>query len=237
MTDAVDIPSGDYVLLRLRDTGAGIPQEIQAHIFEPFFTTKGAGQGTGLGLSTAYGIVQQSAGFIRVHSGTGTGSEFSVYLPRFSGLAQQRARESYPAAAPPTRGTVLLVEDDPSVLALVRTLLVRLGHRVLSASSGHEALRVASEQAERIDLVLTDIVMPGMNGVDLVAHLHAQRPELPCIFMSGYATDVLAQTRANLDEVVLLRKPFTIEALAQALKDIERSKSHLKRVGRIEQPR
>jgi len=219
-----DMPAGEYVRLTVRDTGEGIPHEIQAHIFEPFFTTKAAGQGTGLGLSTAYGIVQQSAGFIRVNSRPGNGSEFCVYLPRFAGAPQQKPKEVRSPLPPAARCTVLLVEDDPSVLALVRTLLQRLGHRVLTAASGQDALRVANEHSERIDLVLTDVVMPGMNGVDLMARLHAKYPALPCIFMSGYATDVLSQTRANLDEVVLLRKPFTIDALANALTNAERRK-------------
>ena len=222
LPEGLDVPAGDYVRLTVRDTGAGIPEEILAHIFEPFFTTKAAGQGTGLGLSTAYGIVQQSSGFIRTKSHPGTGSEFNVYLPRFVGTAQQKTKETRVITPPATRSTVLLVEDDPSVLALVRTLLTRLGHRVLSAASGQEALRVANEHREGIDLVLTDIVMPGMNGVDLMTRLHTLRPDLPCIFMSGYATDVLTQTRADLAEVVLLRKPFTLDALAQALQHAER---------------
>jgi two-component system, cell cycle sensor histidine kinase and response regulator CckA len=173
-------------------------------------------------LSTAYGIVQQSAGFIRLNSHPGSGSEFNVYLPRFTGPPQSKVKEARALVPPGARSTVLLVEDDPSVLALVRTLLTRLGHRVLPAASGQEALRVANEHRERIDLVLTDVVMPGMNGVDLMARLHAQHPNLPCVFMSGYATDVLTQTRADLADVVLLRKPFTIDALAQALQHAER---------------
>jgi protein kinase len=205
---------GEYVMLAVSDDGCGMDKDQLDRIFEPFFTTKEAGRGTGLGLSTVYGIVKQNGGFIYVYSEPGGGSTFKVYLPRFEGEIVERTTEMT-AEMPRGRGeTVLLVEDDAVLLIIGRELLESLGYRVLSASTPGEALRHVQGHAEEIQLLITDVVMPEMNGRDLANLLTSLKPGLKCLFASGYTADVIAH-RGVLDEGVhFLQKPFSLEQLA-----------------------
>jgi PAS domain S-box-containing protein len=197
---------GRYVHVLVSDTGMGMPPEVQARIFDPFFTTKPPGQGTGLGLATVYGVVKQSDGFIWVDSTVGKGTAFGIYLPAAQGTLE-------PAVATPASAskggqeTILIVEDDGAVRALMRQILGRAGYTVLEARDGDEALTVARVQQSRIDLVVTDIVMPGLGGRALATRLTADRPRLRVLYTSGYATDGM---RRDDDGICLpfLAKPF-----------------------------
>ncbi len=208
---------GSYVLLSVADTGMGMDAETQARIFEPFFTTKEIGKGTGLGLSTVYGVVRQSGGHIWVYSELGQGTTFKIYLPR----AGQTARVQQPPAAPTEtlRGseTILLVEDEEALRGLTRNLLEESGYTVLDANLPEAATEIARGHLGPIHLLLTDMVMPGMNGRDLAANLAAIRPEMRVVYMSGYT----GFTHAGLDdsEIVLLVKPFTREALLRKVRE------------------
>ena len=208
---------GCYVCLSVTDTGCGIPPEVQERIFEPFYTTKAAGQGTGLGLSTVYGIVRQSGGHILVESEPGQGTSFRVYLPRVESPAS--VRSSAIAARVDVSGTetVLLVEDEDAVRELARRILERQGYTVLDARTGRDAVALAG-RCERIDLVLTDMVMPDMNGRALAETLALTRPSLPVLYMSGYTDDEIVR-RGLLDTGRgLLQKPFTADSLARAVR-------------------
>jgi CheY-like chemotaxis protein len=183
-------------------------------LFEPFYTTKPPGKGTGLGLATVYGIVQQSGGCIFVDSTLGVGTRFTAYLPRMKG-ADAADGEAPPATALP-RGTetILLVEDDADVRAVVRRQLERLGYTVRAATNGVEALAIAMAPEERVSLVLTDVVMPGMSGRALVEQLAIHRPELHAVYMSGYTDDAILRGGMVQPGALFIEKPFTIERLA-----------------------
>ncbi|HXW16930.1 MAG TPA: response regulator, partial [Candidatus Acidoferrales bacterium] len=189
-------------------------------IFEPFFTTKEKGKGTGLGLATVYGVIKQSGGYIWVESEPGNGAKFEIFLPRIEG----QPRELSPPAAPKIRTheqrTVLVAEDEPSLLKLTHKLLARLGYSVLEAPNGEEALKVANGFRGKIDLLLTDVVMPGMGGPVLAQMLAASRPDTKILFMSGYTDGAIAD-RGVLDEgVFMIRKPFTQAQLTRSLDEI-----------------
>jgi PAS domain S-box-containing protein len=205
------LPPGPLALLAVRDTGVGMDEATRGRLFEPFFTTKPAGKGTGLGLSTVYGIVSQSGGAIRVRSEPGRGSEFRIYLPR---RAELPAADAPAAHAPAVGGreTVLLVEDDAAIRAVGERTLARAGYRVLAAASADAALLAAREHAGRIDLLVTDVVLPGRNGWELARALAAVRPGVRLLFMSGYAA---AASGAPLlpDGVPFLPKPFAPDDL------------------------
>ena len=179
------------------------------NIFEPFFTTKEVGEGTGLGLATVHGIVKQNNGFVNVYSEPGKGTTFKLYFPRHAGALVKTTIESE-LAMPQSRGeTVLIVEDEPIILEMGQQMLENLGYRVLAAGSPNDALRLAEANAGTIDLLLTDVVMPEMNGRDLAGRLHTLYPDLSILFMSGYTANVIAH-RGVLDEgVVFIQKPFT----------------------------
>ncbi len=209
---------GDYVGLTVRDDGGGMDAETMNHLFEPFFTTKEAGRGTGLGLATVYGIVQQNGGFIDVSSEPGAGSVFRIWLPRHRG----------PAAAPeaPTqhvaRGggeTVLLVEDEPALLRLATVMLERLGYQVVAAATPGEASRLAREHQGQIHLLMTDVVLPGMNGRDLARNLQPLYAGLRCLFISGYTADVIADHGLLDVGVHFLQKPFSARNLAARVRE------------------
>jgi NO-binding membrane sensor protein with MHYT domain/nitrogen-specific signal transduction histidine kinase len=216
------IPPEPFVMLSISDTGVGIDPAIQARLFEPFFTTKGPSRGTGLGLSTVYGIVTQSGGHIFVDSEPGKGSTFTIYLRRAvlpPGEAI-RARASEGAHAPPGSETILLAEDEDGVRTLVRRVLERRGYEVIEASGGAEALDLAERHGGRIDLLLTDVVMPGMGGRELSARLLEQRPDTRVLFMSGYTDDQTLRRGLFDPEVAFLAKPFSSQDLAAAVRAV-----------------
>jgi PAS domain S-box-containing protein len=216
-----EVAPGEYVLLTVSDTGSGMSQETMAHLFEPFFTTKALGEGTGLGLATVYGVVQQNHGAISVRSEVGHGTTFSVYLPRHPEAPTPPANnDTPPATETGGRETILLVEDEKSVRITVRAFLEGLGHTVLSAAAPEEALRLAAAQAQPIHLLITDVVLPDMSGRDLATRLAETRPGMRVLFMSGYTADVIGH-RGVLDQgVAFLAKPFARADLARAVREV-----------------
>jgi PAS domain S-box-containing protein len=211
--------AGRHVTLAVTDTGPGIPPDVRPHLFEPFFTTKEPGQGTGLGLASVYGIVEQCGGFIEVESEPGHGATFRVLLPRTD---QRPGGTRAPSVAEPQGGTpsprVLVVEDEGAVRLLVETLLRREGYEVITAKSGIEALALLDGPAADVDLLLSDLMMPGLAGDELAARVVASRPDVRVLLMSGFPGDRLAQDRAE-PEWPVLRKPFTREHLVSAIRD------------------
>ena len=208
---------GEYVVLTVCDDGRGMTPEVLDHLFEPFYTTKELGQGTGLGLATVYGIVRQHGGCIDVSSAPGAGTTFRVYLPRAAGKIAESIAAPVAGSEHTPRGRgecVLLVEDEPSLLALDRTMLEELGYRVLAAETPSEALRLAGGAGEAIDLLLTDVILPEMSGRELAHRLAEARPGLRCVYMSGYTADVLAPNGHLEPGVRFLAKPFTMGDLA-----------------------
>ena len=205
---------GDYVLLAVSDDGCGMDAETLAHLFEPFYTTKKTGKGTGLGLATVYGIVRQNNGFINVYSEPGQGTTFKIYLPRHTAKAEWTAKAV--AAEPSTRGheTILLVEDEPLILDIAKAMLESLGYTVLPAVTPGEALALAREHAGELHLLLTDVIMPEMNGRDLARNLLSLYPNLARLFMSGYTANVIAHHGVLDEGVYFIQKPFSLAALA-----------------------
>jgi CheY-like chemotaxis protein len=211
---------GRYVLLAVTDTGCGMTPEVQARIFEPFFTTKGVGQGTGLGLAMVSGIVQQNGGHIVVHSLPGIGTTFKIYLPAVGELAKQPLQSRAPVKPVRSSETILLVEDEAPVRKITTLLLVSLGYRVQEASSGEEALHLAQDSREKIDLLMTDVLMPGMSGNELAEVLRARDAVLKVLFLSGHSGDTLARHGVVHTEVAFLQKPFTLNALSKKLMEV-----------------
>ena len=211
---------GQFVLLSVRDTGCGMSKETLDHIFEPFFTTKEVGKGTGLGLATVYGTVQQNNGFLHVASEPGQGTTFQIFLPRHVGKSEPGLTEN---AAPPVmeRGheTILLVEDEPAILKMTSAFLHHQGYTVLAASTPGEALRIARTHTGQIHLLLTDVVMPEMNGRDLARDLKRQHPQIQILFMSGYTADVIAQNGMLDEGVHFIQKPFSQRDLAAMIRN------------------
>jgi PAS domain S-box-containing protein len=211
---------GEYAVLTVSDDGCGMDKDVADHIFEPFFTTKEVGRGTGLGLAMVYGIVKQNDGFINLQSEPGRGTTFTIYLPRCGAeLAEPHAESAEPLPAGHGE-TVLLVEDEELILDLSRTMLEQFGYQVLTAATPGEALRHAATYAGRIQLLITDVVMPEMNGRELADRIGKLNPGLKCIFSSGYTADVIAH-RGVLDEGVhFLHKPFSMKNLAAKLREV-----------------
>jgi signal transduction histidine kinase len=211
----------DYILLSFADTGCGMDQSIIEHLFEPFFTTKEQGKGTGLGLSTIYGIVKQNHGFICVDSSPQNGTVFRIYLPRFVGA--EEVADDILSPIPCGNETILLVEDEESVLALTRQMLKKQGYNVLAAQTPEEALRIFEQNQDNIQLLLSDIIMPSMNGCELAQKIAAIRPEIKLLLMSGYTADAINERVTREINFAILHKPFTIRNLAikvrQALED------------------
>jgi CheY-like chemotaxis protein len=214
-----ELPPGGYVVLTVSDTGSGIAPEIQASIFDPFFTTKEPGRGTGLGLSTVYGIVKQAGGQIEVDSAPERGSVFRVYLPQLTASAP--ARIATRAAEPGPRGdeTILLVEDEESVRVFASKALERQGYTVLEARHGRDALVRLADYDGPIQLLVTDIVMPEMGGSELARRLTAERTDLRVLYMSGYADGETAR-RGLSAGAAYLQKPFTSDALARKVREV-----------------
>jgi PAS domain S-box-containing protein len=215
------VAPGSYVLLSVSDTGLGMGPEIREHLFEPFFTTKERGKGTGLGLSTAYGIVKQHGGGIVVDSEPGRGSTFRILLPRES-MEPVRAAEAGRARDRVPRGTetILVAEDTAAVRSMVAAMLERLGYSVIATENAEEALRVGEKETGRIHLLLTDVVMPGVNGRELYLRLSGIRPELKVLFMSGYAGEMIARHGVLEEGTAFIQKPFTLEILARKVRDL-----------------
>jgi two-component system cell cycle sensor histidine kinase/response regulator CckA len=217
------MPSGDYVRIEVADTGTGMSKEIQSKIFDPFFTTKPVGQGTGLGLATVYGIVKQSGGFITVDSETGHGTSFKIYLPRRKVDAGEAApAETAPAVTRDVTGqdTILLVEDEEAVRSFAARALRMRGYNVLEASGGEEALEIVRQDDAKIDLIITDVVMPNMDGPTMVRHVKALKPDLAVIFMSGYAEEAFRRNDQNSEDIHFLPKPFGLKQLAAKVKEV-----------------
>jgi len=214
------MPAGDYVCLAVADTGVGMDETTQAHLFEPFFTTKEVGKGTGLGLATVYGIVKQSGGYIWVYSEVGHGTTVKVYLPRVPGVAEAPA----PAAEPkPVRGgdeTVLLVEDAAPVRALARRILEARGYRVLDAPDGPSALDLSARHGGGIDILVTDVVMPGMSGRELAERLAPERARMKVLYTSGFTDDAMVRQGVLNAGVAFLQKPFVPDTLARKVREV-----------------
>jgi PAS domain S-box-containing protein len=219
--DHPDVVPGEYVRLTVRDTGRGMDEETLHHIFEPFFTTKNIGEGTGLGLATVYGAVKQNNGFIQVVSAPEQGTIFTLYLPRFDGTTgeQETTETSEEAMLAQDHTTVLLVEDEAAILEMLTRMLKILGYTVLRANSPEEALRLAGDHHGEIQLLMTDVVMPGMNGRDLAKNLLARSPNLKCLFMSGYTADVIAHHGVLDPGVCFLQKPFSVKQLTDKMQE------------------
>jgi two-component system cell cycle sensor histidine kinase/response regulator CckA len=215
------VPAGDYVQLTVSDTGTGMDADVLAKAFEPFFTTKPPGEGTGLGLSTVYGIVQQSGGAITVESSPGQGTVFRLFFPRVS-AETPRAEEPSPAAREPlpSRGTVLVVEDEERVRRLTCRILEHYGYGVVEAADGPQALDLLRQNSPRVDALISDVVMPGMSGPDLAARARTERPDLPVLLLSGFTADELPGDVPQGSRQAFLQKPFSPEALATAVGDL-----------------
>ena len=215
------MPAGDYVSIAVTDTGVGMSKEIQSKIFDPFFTTKPVGQGTGLGLATVYGFVKQTGGFITVDSEPGQGTTFRIYLPRSRGETVVPA-EAVPAAPRDVTGqdTILLVEDEEAVRSFAARALRMRGYHVLEAGGGEEALEIVRDPSVHIDLVITDVVMPNMDGPTLVRHVQDLKPGLAVIFMSGYAEEAFRKSEQSSEDIHFLPKPFGLKQLAAKVKEV-----------------
>ncbi|MBM4350482.1 MAG: response regulator, partial [Deltaproteobacteria bacterium] len=210
---------GEYVLLAVSDNGCGMDAETLGHLFEPFFTTKELGKGTGLGLATVYGAVKQNNGFINVYSEPGHGTTFRIYLPRHAAKTVRPAEKG--SEEPVARGheTVLLVEDEPAILEMVTMMLKREGYTVVGAGTPGEAIRLAREHTGPIHLLMTDVVMPEMNGRDLARNLMSIYPGINRLFMSGYTANVIAHHGVLDEGVHFIQKPFSMEDLAVKIRE------------------
>jgi two-component system cell cycle sensor histidine kinase/response regulator CckA len=217
---ALHPPSGDFVMLAVSDTGTGMTREVQQRLFEPFFTTKKLGRGTGLGLSTVYGIVKQSGGEVHVYSEIGQGSSFKVFFPRVAASVEEQQPVQAPKEVPLGTETLLVVEDDTSLRGLVERVLKNCGYTVYAADGGAEALAIARNPELSIDAVITDVVMPGMNGRELVERLVKSRPDLGSLLMSGYTDDDVLRRGVLKGETAFLQKPFTPEQLARKVRAV-----------------
>jgi CheY-like chemotaxis protein len=219
-----DAPAGHYVLLTVTDTGHGMDDGVKARIFEPFFTTKPVGQGTGLGLSTVYGIVKQSGGHVLVDSEVAQGATFRVYLPAVLGptaaSALSESGKSQPASC---TGVILLVEDEPTVRSIARRILERDGYTVVEAGNGVQALEIIAHQQKPVALVLTDLVMPEMGGRELVERVREVSPSSRVLFMSGYTEDAILRQSMIEPGTLFLHKPFTLESLTSKVREALRA--------------
>jgi CheY-like chemotaxis protein len=217
------VVAGRYVMLAVTDTGVGMSVDTREHAFDPFFTTKDPGKGTGLGLATVYGIVKQSGGYVWIYSEPGQGTALKLYFPEVSAAAAFGAGPEYqPTMKTPNRGseTILLVEDEEAVRGLACRILERQGYRVIPAQHGRDAMEIATKEAGQIDLVLTDVVMPGMNGRGLVERLSGIRPAIKSLYMSGYTDDDIIRRGFIEPSKSFLQKPFTSEALLQTVRKV-----------------
>ena len=212
---------GNYVMLAFSDDGCGMDEETRSHIFEPFFTTKGTGEGTGLGLATIYGIVKQNDGFVNVYSEPGKGTTFRIYLPHLKAEPRQQDDVRNTAAAPAGGNeTILIVEDETAILDMTRAMLESMDYTVLTATTPSEALRMTFERTCKIDLLITDVIMPEMNGLQLTKSLHERCPSVRTLFMSGYTADVIAHHGVLEKGVNFIQKPFSRKQLAAKVREV-----------------
>jgi CheY-like chemotaxis protein len=214
-----DVVPGDYVLLSVSDDGCGMGKKVQAHIFEPFYTTKEIGSGTGLGLATVYGAVKQNLGFFTVYSEPGLGTVFNIYFPRTSKAVEVKQEK---AEKPLLRGTetVLLVEDDEMLLRLVTSMLEESGYTVMAAITTDLAQTLAKEHPGPIHLLISDMIMPVMNGKELSDKLQPLRPEMKVLFLSGYTAEIISKQGVIEGEIHFLQKPFSFEALTAKVREV-----------------
>ena len=212
--------TGEYVEVAVSDTGSGITDEVMARLFEPFFTTKEVGKGTGLGLSTTYGIVKQSGGYLWCESEVGLGTTFRVFLPRVDEPVTHPEKRAAPAPIHPGDETVLLVEDEPEVRSLVQRILKTQGYTVVTAANPDEAIAVAREFKGTIQVMVTDVVMPGMSGLQLAERLMPTRPNMRVLFVSGYTHDTIGHQGVLDPGTAFLQKPFTPNALARKVREV-----------------
>jgi CheY-like chemotaxis protein len=217
------VVAGRYVMLAVSDTGIGMNADTKEHAFDPFFTTKDPGKGTGLGLATVYGIVKQSGGYVWIYSEPAQGTALKLYFPEVSAAAAFGSTPEYqPSIKTPNRGseTILLVEDEEAVRGLACRILERQGYRVIPAQHGRDAMEIATKETGHIDLVLTDVVMPGMNGRGLVERLAGIRPSIKSLYMSGYTDDDIIRRGFIEPSKSFLQKPFTSEALLETVRKV-----------------
>ncbi len=214
------LQAGDFVRLVVSDNGSGMDDETASRVFEPFFTTQDVGKGTGLGLASVHGSITQSGGFIDLDSKPGRGTTFFIYLPRYVGAVEPAVGHALPAPLVGGHETVLLVEDEPAILEMTTSMLERHGYRVLAAGAPEAALRVAAEHTEPIHLLMTDVIMPGMNGRDLAAALKTMRPQMKCLFMSGFSADVVSRHGETEPGRLFLQKPFSHEELLTRVREV-----------------
>jgi CheY-like chemotaxis protein len=213
---------GEYVRLAVADNGCGIEKEALSHLFEPFYTTKAVGKGTGLGLASVYGAVKQNKGYINVESEPGKGTVVEIFLPR------NRAKQEFSDLGIETpvpekiNSTILLVEDEPAILLMTETMLRGLGYSVLGADSPDKALDTARNYDGKIDLIMTDVIMPGMNGRELAAKVVSLFPEIKEVYMSGYTADIISDQGVLDERVHFLQKPFTMNLLSEKLREVLR---------------
>jgi len=216
----VDVKPGHYVMFSVSDTGVGMTPEVRERIFEPFFTTKEKGKGTGLGLSTSYGIVKQSEGDIWVYSVQGKGTTFKIYLPRVNEPLEEIRKEVLKEELPRGNETILIVEDEEEVRKLAGKILERQGYRILEASQGDDALRISERHGGPIDLILVDVIMPGMSCSELAKHLKSPHPKMKVLYMSGYTDNAIVRHGVLEKGVNYIQKPFTMEGLARKVREV-----------------
>jgi CheY-like chemotaxis protein len=214
---------GDFVVLKISDTGIGIPKNIQERIFEPFFTTKGKNKGTGLGLATVYGIIKQSGGNIWVYSEPGRGTSFKIYLPVFSVKAEPKPELKHKVELRPERFKILVVEDEMMVRELVVESLENFGYIVLSAANGEEAIRLYKNHKDEIELILTDVVMPGLSGKQLIEAISKISEDFRVLYMSGYTDDIIGSQGELSPDAPFIEKPFSPTQLIEKIQSLMKS--------------
>ena len=215
-----EMGAGSYVMIRMEDTGCGMDGETMEHIFEPFFTTKDVGKGTGLGLSTVYGIIKQSGGYIYAESTIGRGTSFTIYLPRVEPEEKGSVLSTAEDSSVFGSETVLLVEDEAAVRNMIGTVLREYGYRVFEAENGNEALRIYDKEKKTIDLIITDVVMPGMSGREVIQKIERGRSGVRVLYISGYSDDSVVRHGIQEDGVHFLQKPFTPSELSSKVRQI-----------------
>jgi len=210
---------GEYVQLAVSDNGCGVAKEDIANIFEPFFTTKNQGKGKGMGLSTIYGIIKQNNGFIDVYSELETGTCFRIYLPRYKSKNEKESTENQDRERKGNQETILLVEDEPALLKICRSMLEKLGYCVITANSPSEAIALAEKETKKIDLLITDLNIPEMNGQDLCKQLMSLCPNLKCLLMSGYTDNTSNHDDVLQENMCFMQKPFSRQILSKKIRE------------------